>query len=62
MKQQWKNAGYQMMATTQPLKKKMPVVDTDGRFKTKNKKHDAKITKKRNGVFFENSKLFIECG
>lgn len=25
--------------------KKMPVVDTSGRFKTKNKKHEAKITK-----------------
>ena len=38
--------------------KKMPVVDTDGRFKTKNKKHDAKIAKKPNMVFYNVNKLY----
>ena len=42
--------------------KKMPDVDTTGRFKTKNKKHSAKIIKKSNMVFITLSKLFIECG
>lgn len=39
--------------------KKMPVVDTDGRFKTKNKKHDAKITKKLNIQDFSIEMLYI---
>ena len=42
--------------------KKMPDVDTTGRFKTKNKKHSAKIIKKSNMVFITLSKLLIECG
>lgn len=40
--------------------KKMPTVDTSGRFKTKNKKHEAKITKKWNIEDFQVSMLFIQ--
>lgn len=39
--------------------KKMPVVDTDGRFKTKNKKHSTKITKKNNIKDFELDMLYV---
>ena len=40
--------------------KKMPDVDTSGRFKTKNKKHDTKIIKKRNMEIFEKSRMYVE--
>lgn len=40
--------------------KKMPVVDTSGRFKTKNKKHDTKIVKKRNMEIFDKSRMYVE--
>lgn len=39
--------------------KKRPVVDTDGRFKTKNKKHEAKITKKWNIEDFHIEMLYV---
>jgi|GEM_PF-4711142 len=39
--------------------KKMPDVDTRGRFKTKNKKHNAKITKKWNIEDFAISMLYV---
>ncbi len=40
--------------------KKMPVVDTDGRFKTKNKKHDTKVIKIRDLEQFGQSRLFVQ--
>lgn len=55
-----RNARKALRASVSGRAKKMPVVDTDGRFKTKNKKHEAKITKKRNKEIFKMSKLFIE--
>ncbi|MCB9047229.1 MAG: hypothetical protein H6550_13935 [Chitinophagales bacterium] len=40
--------------------KKMPDVDTRGRFKTKNKKHNAKITKNWNIEDFEIRVLYVQ--
>lgn len=62
MKQQKITSKNQPGVLLGEMAKKMPVVDTDGRFKTKNKKHSAKIIKKSNMVFITFSKLFIECG
>lgn len=62
MKQPGRIAANQLYGGVPVMSKKMPVVDTDGRFKTKNKKHSAKIIKKHNMVGFSVSKLFIECG
>ena len=40
--------------------KKMPTVDTSGRFKTKNKKHEAKIIKKWHIQDFQITSLYIQ--
>lgn len=62
MKQQKNTSKNQPGVMVGVMAKKMPVVDTSGRFKTKNKKHNAKIAKKYHTAFFNVSKLFIECG
>ena len=55
-----KNRENNLQARLTADAKKMPVVDTDGRFKTKNKKHDTKILKKRDLEYFGQSKLFVQ--
>ena len=61
MKNAGKNARNPVQERVLDRAKKMPVVDTDGRFKTKNKKHDTKIKNILNVEIFNRSRLFIEC-
>ena len=68
MKNRNKNARSPLQERVLVGAKKMPVVDTDGRFKTKNKKHDTKIENILNVEIinlnvenFNRSRLFIEC-
>ena len=56
-----RNRGNAIQSGVEIRAKKMPVVDTDGRFKTKNKKHDTKIKNILNVEIFNRSRLFIEC-
>ncbi|HEY9177429.1 MAG TPA: hypothetical protein VIN07_07040 [Flavipsychrobacter sp.] len=55
-----KNRGNAMQSGLEAGAKKMPVVDTSGRFKTKNKKHDTKIVKIRELEQFGQSRLFVQ--
>lgn len=55
-----KNRGNDLQSRVAAYAKKMPVVDTDGRFKTKNKKHDTKIIKNRDLEYFGQSRLFVQ--
>lgn len=55
-----KKPGSALQSRLAAYAKKMPVVDTDGRFKTKNKKHDTKIIKKRELEHFGQSRLFVQ--
>lgn len=61
MKSTSKNARNPFQVGVSGRAKKMPVVDTNGRFKTKNKKHDTKIENILNVEIFNRSRLFIEC-
>lgn len=55
-----RNRGNTIQSGVEIGAKKMPVVDTDGRFKTKNKKHDTKIIKNRDLEQFGQSRLFVQ--
>lgn len=55
-----RNRGNAIQSGLSVRSKKMPVVDTDGRFKTKNKKHDTKIIKNRDTEHFGQSRLFVQ--
>ena len=55
-----KNRGNAIQSGLKAGAKKMPVVDTSGRFKTKNKKHDTKIVKIRELEQFGQSRLFVQ--
>lgn len=55
-----KNRGNAIQSGLGVGTKKMPVVDTSGRFKTKNKKHDTKIVKIRDLEQFGQSRLFVQ--
>lgn len=55
-----KNRGNAIQSGLEVGAKKMPVVDTSGRFKTKNKKHDTKIVKIRDLEQFGQSRLFVQ--
>lgn len=54
------NGGNLYAAPLSDKTKKMPTVDTSGRFKTKNKKHDTKLIKKWHIQDFAITSLYIQ--
>lgn len=60
MKKEQQKAGKALLVKLDNRAKKMPVVDTSGRFKTKNKKHDTKVNKNLNIKYQEKSRLFVQ--